>query len=80
MGGDEKIIVVPAPRLTHRGTVHEYTGPLETAIRQIEHFLEPDEDLEAINGSRSRAGAMRRKPKPSSSPPSSATRPASRRG
>jgi inorganic pyrophosphatase len=46
-GGDEKIIAVPAPRLTRRyEMVHEYKDLPEIALKQIEHFFEHYKDLE----------------------------------
>jgi inorganic pyrophosphatase len=46
-GGDEKIIAVPAPRLTRRyEKVHNYTDLPEITIKQIEHFFEHYKDLE----------------------------------
>jgi inorganic pyrophosphatase len=46
-GGDEKIIAVPAPRLTRRyEKVHNYTDLPEITLKQIEHFFEHYKDLE----------------------------------
>ena len=46
-GGDEKIIAVPAPRLTRRyEKVHNYTDLPEITIKQIEHFFSHYKDLE----------------------------------
>jgi inorganic pyrophosphatase len=46
-GGDEKIIAVPAPRLTRRYEhVHEYSDLPDIAVKQIEHFFEHYKDLE----------------------------------
>jgi inorganic pyrophosphatase len=47
-GGDEKIIAVPAPRLTRRYEhVHEYTDLPEITRQQIQHFFEHYKDLES---------------------------------
>ena len=46
-GGDEKIIAVPAPKLTRRyDSVRDYTDPPEITWRQNEHFFTPYNDLE----------------------------------
>ena len=46
-GGDEKIVAVPATRLTQRyAHVHNYTDLPEIAWRQIEHFFAHYKDLE----------------------------------
>ncbi len=46
-GGDEKIVAVPAPRLTRRYEhVHEYTDLPEITRQQIQHFFEHYKDLE----------------------------------
>lgn len=46
-GGDEKIVAVPAPRLSRRyETVHEYTDLPEITRQQIQHFFEHYKDLE----------------------------------
>ncbi len=46
-GGDEKIIAVPAPRLSRRyENVHEYTDLPEITRQQIQHFFEHYKDLE----------------------------------
>ena len=46
-GGDEKIIAVPAPRLSRRyESVHEYTDLPEITLQQIQHFFEHYKDLE----------------------------------
>ncbi len=46
-GGDEKIVAVPAPRLTRRyESVHEYTDLPEITRQQIQHFFEHYKDLE----------------------------------
>jgi inorganic pyrophosphatase len=46
-GGDEKIIAVPAPRLTRRyENVHEVTDLPEITRQQIEHFFVHYKDLE----------------------------------
>ncbi|MET0281970.1 MAG: inorganic diphosphatase [Steroidobacteraceae bacterium] len=47
-GGDEKIIAVPAPKLTRRyENVHEYTDLPEITRQQIQHFFEHYKDLES---------------------------------
>jgi inorganic pyrophosphatase len=47
-GGDEKIVAVPAPKLTRRyENVHEYTDLPEITRQQIQHFFEHYKDLEA---------------------------------
>jgi inorganic pyrophosphatase len=47
-GGDEKIIAVPAPRLSRRyENVHEYTDLPEITRQQIQHFFEHYKDLES---------------------------------
>lgn len=47
-GGDDKIIAVPAPRLTRRyENVHSYTDLPEITVKQMEHFFEHYKDLEA---------------------------------
>jgi inorganic pyrophosphatase len=47
-GGDEKIIAVPAPKLTRRYEhVHEYTDLPDITLMQIQHFFEHYKDLEA---------------------------------
>jgi len=46
-GIDEKILAVPAPRLTRRyEQVHEYTQLPEITVQQIQHFFEHYKDLE----------------------------------
>jgi inorganic pyrophosphatase len=46
-GGDEKIVAVPAPRLSRRyESVHEYTDLPEITRQQIQHFFEHYKDLE----------------------------------
>ena len=46
-GGDEKIIAVPAPKLTRRyDSVRDYTDLPEITWRQIEHFFTHYKDLE----------------------------------
>jgi inorganic pyrophosphatase len=46
-GGDEKIVAVPAPRLTQRYEhVHNYTDLPSIAVQQIQHFFEHYKDLE----------------------------------
>lgn len=46
-GGDEKIVAVPAPRLSRRyEAVHEYTDLPEITRQQIQHFFEHYKDLE----------------------------------
>ena len=46
-GKDEKILAVPAPKLTHRyDKVHNYTDLPEITLKQIEHFFEHYKDLE----------------------------------
>jgi len=46
-GGDEKIIAVPAPKLTRRYEhVHNYTDLPGITIEQIQHFFEHYKDLE----------------------------------
>jgi len=46
-GGDEKIIAVPAPKLTRRyDHVRDYTDLPEISWRQIEHFFTHYKDLE----------------------------------
>jgi inorganic pyrophosphatase len=46
-GGDEKIVAVPAPRLSRRYEhVHEYTDLPEITRQQIQHFFEHYKDLE----------------------------------
>ena len=47
MGGDEKIIAVPVPRLTRRyENVHNYLDLPDITIMQIQHFFEHYKDLE----------------------------------
>jgi inorganic pyrophosphatase len=47
-GGDEKILAVPATRLTRRyERIANYTDLPEITLRQIEHFFEHYKDLEA---------------------------------
>ena len=46
-GKDEKILAVPAPKLTRRyDKVHNYTDLPEITLKQIEHFFEHYKDLE----------------------------------
>lgn len=46
-GGDEKLLAVPAPKLTQRyAKVTNYTDLPEITIRQIEHFFTHYKDLE----------------------------------
>ncbi len=46
-GGDEKIVAVPAPKLTRRYEhVQEYTDLPEITLQQIQHFFEHYKDLE----------------------------------
>lgn len=46
-GGDEKIVAVPAPKLSRRyEDVHEYTDLPEITRQQIQHFFEHYKDLE----------------------------------
>jgi inorganic pyrophosphatase len=46
-GGDEKILAVPAPRLTMRYEhIHSYTSLPAITIEQIQHFFEHYKDLE----------------------------------
>jgi inorganic pyrophosphatase len=46
-GGDEKILAVPASRLTRRyDRVSNYTDLPESTIRQVQHFFEHYKDLE----------------------------------
>jgi inorganic pyrophosphatase len=46
-GGDEKILAVPAPRLTRRyESVHNYTDLPEITLQQVRHFFEHYKDLE----------------------------------
>lgn len=46
-GGDEKVIAVPAPKLTRRYiNVHNYTDLPAITLRQIQHFFEHYKDLE----------------------------------
>ncbi|MBV9995407.1 MAG: inorganic diphosphatase [Caulobacteraceae bacterium] len=46
-GGDEKLIAVPAPRLTQRyDHVENYTDLPAIAVKQIEHFFSHYKDLE----------------------------------
>jgi inorganic pyrophosphatase len=46
-GGDEKIVAVPAPKLSRRyEQVHEYTDLPEITRQQIQHFFEHYKDLE----------------------------------
>ena len=46
-GGDEKIVAVPAPKLSRRyESVHEYTDLPEITRQQIQHFFEHYKDLE----------------------------------
>jgi len=46
-GGDEKIVAVPAPRLSRRyENVHDYTDLPEITRQQIQHFFEHYKDLE----------------------------------
>jgi inorganic pyrophosphatase len=46
-GGDEKLLAVPAPKLTQRySKVHNYTDLPEITLHQIEHFFAHYKDLE----------------------------------
>jgi inorganic pyrophosphatase len=46
-GGDEKIVAVPAPKLTKRYiNIHNYTDLPNITIAQIQHFFEHYKDLE----------------------------------
>ncbi|WP_336294444.1 inorganic diphosphatase [Bartonella sp. CB169] len=46
-GKDEKIIAIPAPKLTKRYiNIHDYTDLPEITLKQIEHFFEHYKDLE----------------------------------
>jgi inorganic pyrophosphatase len=46
-GGDEKIVAVPAPKLSRRYEhVHEFTDLPEITRQQIQHFFEHYKDLE----------------------------------
>jgi inorganic pyrophosphatase len=46
-GGDEKIVAVPAPRLSRRYEhVHDYSDLPEITRQQIQHFFEHYKDLE----------------------------------
>ena len=46
-GGDEKIIAVPAPKITRRyENVHNYTDLPQITLDQIQHFFEHYKDLE----------------------------------
>ncbi len=46
-GGDEKVIAVPAPKLTRRYiNVHNYTDLPRITLDQIQHFFEHYKDLE----------------------------------
>ncbi len=46
-GGDEKILAVPAPKLTRRyENVHNYTDLPKITLDQIQHFFERYKDLE----------------------------------
>ena len=46
-GGDEKIIAVPAPKLTQRyAKVENYTDLPDITLQQIQHFFEHYKDLE----------------------------------
>jgi inorganic pyrophosphatase len=46
-GGDEKIIAVPAPKVTRRYEhVHSYTDLPQITLQQIQHFFEHYKDLE----------------------------------
>ncbi len=46
-GGDEKIIAVPAPKLTQRyANVFEYTQLPPITVAQVQHFFEHYKDLE----------------------------------
>ena len=46
-GGDEKLIAVPAPKLTPRyADVHDYTDLPKLTLQQIEHFFVHYKDLE----------------------------------
>jgi inorganic pyrophosphatase len=46
-GGDEKIVAVPAPRLTQRyANIGNYTDLPEITSHQIEHFFAHYKDLE----------------------------------
>jgi inorganic pyrophosphatase len=46
-GGDEKIIAVPATRLTRRyEQVHNYTDLPQITVQQVQHFFEHYKDLE----------------------------------
>jgi len=47
-GGDEKIIAVPAPKLTQRyAKVHNYSDLPGISLQQIEHFFTHYKDLES---------------------------------
>ncbi len=46
-GGDEKILAVPAPKLTRRyENIHNYTDLPSITLEQIQHFFEHYKDLE----------------------------------
>jgi len=46
-GGDEKLIAVPAPKLTQRyAHVETYTDLPQITLQQIEHFFSHYKDLE----------------------------------
>jgi inorganic pyrophosphatase len=46
-GGDEKLLAVPAPKLTQRyAKVHNHTDLPEITLQQIEHFFAHYKDLE----------------------------------
>ena len=46
-GGDEKILAVPATKLTRRyENVHNYTDLPQITLEQIQHFFERYKDLE----------------------------------
>ncbi len=48
VGGDEKILAVPASKLTQRyDRVKSYTDLPEITIKQIEHFFQHYKDLES---------------------------------
>jgi inorganic pyrophosphatase len=45
-GGDEKVIAVPAPKLTKRYAIANYTDLPEITLLQIQHFFQHYKDLE----------------------------------
>ena len=74
-GGDEKLLAVPAAKLTQRyAKVENYTDLPEITLKQIEHFfahykdLEPNKWVKIVALGRRRGGAAARRSRASSAP------------